>query len=249
MKHTFAIVLLLSIFCSCKRNEAIRPDPFNSEVEIAALAKDSQFVAFSKNYLHTFIEYSLYQKQALGAQETPFLTELRAASNDAGVAEKIYSRYPIDFNIALGYQNKLDNQLHQFLVSRQELSKHPPEEIKQILLAALTTGIQSGTHSWADINSDLVAQSHRLDRLNPKSYRTHLVDEENDLTGPEVWDCLKRAVGIYCGSQLIIVGIEKASIKLITMAATKLAAKFCGPIGTAIMIADLSFCLYEQYND
>ena len=70
-----------------------------------------------------------------------------------------------------------------------------------------------------------------------------------ELTADEIWDCAVDAVGLGFVSAVGGSGLKKAGIKMLTKSFTKLVAKFAGPIGAAIMVADFGFCLYGAAND
>ena len=70
-----------------------------------------------------------------------------------------------------------------------------------------------------------------------------------EITADEVWYCAVEAVGLGFATAAGASNLKKAGIKMLTKSFTKLVAKFAGPIGAAIMVADFGFCLYKAYND
>jgi hypothetical protein len=70
-----------------------------------------------------------------------------------------------------------------------------------------------------------------------------------ELTSDEIWDCAIEAVGLGFVTAASGSGLKKAGIKMLTKSFTRLVAKFAGPIGAAIMVADFGFCLYGAAND
>lgn len=73
-----------------------------------------------------------------------------------------------------------------------------------------------------------------------------------ELTPDEIWGCVKSSVTAGVGSLITIgtlQGLRKVGIKVLAKAFSKLLAKFAGPIGVAIMVADFGFCLYGESND
>lgn len=241
-KYCYLILFLSTVTFSCKKE--IIKDEFNLSESVNSLKSDSQFIEFTKIYLNNLIELKSYEDRVLKNNKTKFISEINNENLTIDSVEKIYEKYNLDFDYILNLQNEIDNNFLSIFNSKPELLSVPDDKIERLFFEAIESCVMSNKIKLNNPNfnnSNLTTTSFD-NKLNK-------ISQIAEITASEVWNCIKDAVGLGVISALSIKGIHKAGLKIITKTITKVASRFAGPIGVAIMMTELSFCLYDEAQD
>lgn len=188
----------------------------------------SSWIEFGNEYLDAYTKLHNYQTQVLDANGNAelFYAEIGDANISEEEVEGIYEKYGIDFDIVLTHQNEMDNSVYRFaLANPQILDVQSQEEFQNDLILGIGSVIGEVTP------------------------QTPIYSTNGNLTWPEIWGCAVEAVGLGFVSYIGLKNLTKVGATIITKAITKALVKFAGPIGTAIMMADFGFCIYEASQD
>lgn len=241
-------ILLLPFSFSCKQE--INTQNFDVAKYVNSLKTDAQFIDFTTKYVNTIVELTLYKNRTLKENKTNFINEIKNENLTIDQVEKIYLKYNLDFDYVVDLQNKIDNYFLQIYNSKPELLTVPDNQTEKLFNEAIKACIKSNkielyipTFSNNSLSVGLTAQKN----VSKIAFVSHI--SEANITANEVWYCIVESITIGAGAALGIKALHKAGIKIITKTITKIASKFAGPIGVAIMLIDFGFCLDRAAED
>lgn len=201
------------------------------------LAQDPLFKEFSYEFIARFKTYADFYGFAKMANKEEFLEELKACDGEIETAEKIYERYSIDFNGAMERKNAVDNILLKLFNDFPALQELEDEEAWKTISDAI------------DMVVDDPANEVYEQKVMPPGEGGLLA---NGVTVEEIWECLKKAVGVGAGSIISIGALKKLAaegIQQVIATITRLLAKRAGWFGAALMITEFVICLRDAYYE
>lgn len=221
-----AMILGMFVLTACSTEDS-------SEIKVQAklnhkesIFNDGKFINFAQKFLDNSVKYAKYQQSILGDNTSKFIESLENERLSIVEVENIYESAGLNFDEILDYETTNFNLRLGLLYDFPETDEMDENEINGLIVDGTRHLLLNGS-----IN------------LNDPIYTT------NEITPDEIWYCVVEAVGIGGASAIGLKELKKQGIKVITKAVTKLLAKFAGPIGAAIMVADFGFCLYRADQD
>ena len=238
MKKIFLLLTVFTFLFSCRdesgdiSQDLVSLDKNISNENISSRRmqeiEKSDWIDFGNEYLNAYAKLYNYQSRKLESKEISesFYKEIGNANTSEEDVEKIYEKYGMDFEQVITYKNEMDNAVYSFAQRNPSiLEVETQEEFQNDLL----TGLEG-------VVGDLTPE-------------TPIYTTNGTVTADEIWDCAKEAVGLGFVSYLGIKTLRAVGAQIITKAITKTLVKFAGPLGTAIMVADFSFCIYGASQD
>lgn len=228
-----ALFFAMSMMMACKKNEHSAVKLSTSEMAQKLYVK-KDFIIFTSSFAQNFKHLSdFYRTSAVKNQPERFIQTLRNASNDVSLIEAAHAEFGLslkDLNIR---KSMLDNDIVGLYEAEPELFNYDQEEFWSIIFESV----------------QLLKQANEIRSI--RSFNDNI--SSTAITGDEIWDCIKEAVGLGAGSMLGIAGLHAlAQRKGIQQAVVKFAALMArnmGYIGLAITVIDFSSCMYKESKD
>ena len=255
----FSVSILLSvvILYSCKKNDNA---PLSEDQAAANLVKSENFIEFSTHFIPDYVSMASYHRQLkLQGNDRAFINMLTAAGNDETKISDAYSRFSLDYEAVMVLKNHVDNDILTLFHQNPFLLNFNEAAVGRILVKALESGLFSNDPKWLDARQ---VMNLSLKNISPakiagiskttNAVRLNFAMAPSELTGDEIWGCVKEAVGIGGASVLGIGALQKLAqegIQAAVVTLSKWLAKRAGWIGAAIMLIDFADCVYKEAND
>ena len=246
-RSIFLICAALIIVCmACeKKLEASKPTIH----EVAERIYTSEnFMRFTRNFIADFTSMaSYYRSVGLSHNRGLFIGKLKEAGEDEAKLQSAFSAVSISLDEGINRKNRVDNDLLLLFNQERILLKHSETEVWTIIREAIDLGWRSEAAGWQEVRA----------AAKPAAANVRVMADQPEigvkrLEGPEVWGCVKEAVGVGSASILGIAGLQKLASEGIQKAVTTLSgwlARRAGWIGAAIMLMDFTCCMYSEYYD
>jgi hypothetical protein len=250
-----AMLLTTAILYSCTKNSATVIT--TEEQAVDQLVRSGSFVDFSKNFIPDVMSLMNYHRTIkIQKKEQDFLSQVNLAKDDESQLANTYHAFSLSYDNALLLKNKIDNDLLMLFNKAPFLLHFDDNQVQSIIVKALETGKSSPDPVWIQAKKEIDEKLGGTQiNIATQAIRTNLVDTgtgQPGLTWDEVWDCVKRALGLGSAGILSIAGLKKLAkegIQEIVITMSKFLAKHAGWFGLAIAVIDLSSCLYHEYHD
>lgn len=260
------IVVTATVFYSCAKNTSAK-EHFTEEQAVSALASSDGFVSFSKRFVTDFAALMQYHRsQQLLVNKDAFLLQVRSAGTDMGKLPAIYQGASLDFDQALILKNNIDNDILSLLNQNKFLVHFNEAQQQRIILNALDEGFHSSDEKWLAARNEISFSLKNISLLQSGAQRAKKtvngpaagMDLKAEATPPaglsidEVWDCLKKAVGIGAAGVLTIGALTKLAetgIQAVVVAVSKWIAARAGWFGVALMAIEFGSCIYTEARD
>jgi hypothetical protein len=206
------------------------PDP-------KTMANDPRFKQFVYDFAERFKLWADLYKFPEMKNKEEFFQQLESCDQEIESANEVYASFHIDFEEAMTRQNDVHNALLTVLNDFPELQEVDEE-------TAWKTIVEAGDIVVKDPENEMYEQ-----KVMPPGEGGTLV---NEITLEELWECLKKAVGLGVGTLISIGALQKLAqegIQKAIVAATKIIAKRAGWIGAAIALAEFAICLRSAYYE
>ncbi|MBY8963838.1 hypothetical protein KJK34_13840 [Flavobacterium sp. D11R37] len=233
MKQMLFLIVCLTIFACSTEDNVSNETTQSSELFLKSnpsnlnLSENPDFILFVQNFVNEYLSYAYYQQSALGSNQQNFQVQISNPDLSFTEVEQVYTNNNVDFELILDHQTMITDLVYQVYISYPEFDNMTEEAANEIILSEIGDVLQSG----------------QVTITNP------IPDSTLEITPDEIWYCIVEAVGIGIGSTIGMKQLKKNGVKVITKALTKTLAKFAGPIGVAITIADFGFCIYRADRD
>lgn len=249
----FMTVLLYS----CKKNETA---VLTEEQAAANLVRSDQFVEFSTRFIPDYLSLANYHRQVkVQGNGHEFINLVAAADNDEAKLSDAYSRFSLDYGIAISLKNHVDNDILTLFHQNPFLLNFNEAQVRKILVTAMESGLFSDDPGWQDAKQ---AINRKLKSMAPITTATtnkatnavglNLVSTDSGLTLEEIWGCVKDSIGLGTASILGIAGLKelaKGGIQAAVISVSKWLAKKAGWIGAVITAIDFGSCIYKEAID
>lgn len=234
LKFRFLLmVLLVGSFMACKKNDS-PPEKLSTTAMAQRLYTQKDFVDFAGSFAKNFKYLTdYYQTPALVSNKASFIQEVRSAGNNEFLVESAHAKYGMSFKEIILRKSLLDETILKLYNDQPELLNYNENEFWSIVLQSV---------SFLKVSA------------NGNAIRSNSVDfRSTAISGDEVWDCIKEAVGLGAASMLGIAGLHALAQKKGIQQAVKTFAAFMarnmGYIGLAITVIDFSSCMYKESMD
>lgn len=252
-----SILLSVVIFYSCKKNDNA---PLTEDQAAANLVKSDNFIEFSKRFIPDYVNLASYHRQLkVQGNDRVFVNMVTEAGNDEAKISDAYSRFSLDYEAVMVLKNHVDNDLLTLFHQNPFLLNFNEAAVGRILVKAMESGLFSNDPKWLEAKKEMNLSLHNINppKIAGTSKTTNAVGlnfaaAPSELTGDEVWGCVKEAVGIGGASVLGIGALQKLAqegIQAAVVTLSKWLAKRAGWIGAAIMLIDFADCVYKEAND
>ena len=168
--------------------------------------------------------------------------------------KKMMDTYNESINSILKEECPKEIELKEFkkniVEGKSKLSNESIDKIDNLTKPLIDYAVSYATENNLDVSGFsneeylVLAGIPPVDGINPQETAT-------GLTANEVWDCVKEACGVGVGGILSVSGLNAIGVNIICKEVSKfLITKLgLGWVGVAIMVAEVSFCLYKEAND
>ena len=249
----FMTVLLYS----CKKNETA---VLTEEQAAANLVRSDQFVEFSTRFIPDYLSLANYHRQVkVQGNGHEFINLVTAADNDEAKLSDAYSRFSLDYGIAISLKNHIDNDMLTLFHQNPFLLNFNEAQVRKIIVTAMESGLFSDDPKWKDAKQEI---NRRLKPMAPNKTSTtnratnavglNLTSTDSGLTIDEIWGCVKESIGLGSAGILGIAGLKelaKNGIQAAVINVSKWLAKKAGWVGAVITVFDFGSCIYKEAND
>jgi hypothetical protein len=242
-------VVLTGIFSACHKTAT---EPLTEAAATQQLVQSKDFTAFATDFIPDMVNMMNYHRNNIKSSDRKgFLKQVEQAGTDLHAVGTVYSSYQLDFNQALLLKNRIDNDLLHVLNKHPFLLQFGDEQIRNVLMTALDQGIRSQAPDWEEARKQInlkLNSNGTVRTLNGVGVNKY----NSELTINEAWECLLKSVGAGGASIWGIEKLKKAAmegLQEIVLTTSKFLAKYAGWIGAAVMVFELSSCLYTEATD
>ncbi|HVZ26220.1 MAG TPA: hypothetical protein VG842_09210 [Sediminibacterium sp.] len=259
MRNLVTVVCLSLLWLaslSCNKKAAvpeIPPDP------VGVLAQSASFRDFGQVFLPAMFALAHQHHSAkLSEQRAPFLKQLEIADKQPDALPKIYMEAGLDFELAIGYKNQIDQAILNLFRAHPFLIEMDPAAVGKVIFQAMQVLVNSKDARYSQWQSGVLADIRAslypgTAGVMPGLNRTGInFVQAGGLTLSEVWNCLVDAAGFGTAGIIGIGGLQKLAkegIQQIVITLSKFLAKNAGWFGLAITVIELADCVYARAND
>lgn len=199
---------------------------------------DESLRLFAKNFIVHMYQYG-HSYNNLSNRES-FLNILNENNHteDENLLKEIYASHGLDFEFCMDKINLIHNDIELLQNANPELINEniSEQDMWRNIINAIDVGFSSNLPEWEIVKNEI---------------EENLANECScpGLTGQEVWDCLKNAVGLSLGAGLTVGAGAFYSASTIIKHVSKMLVRSFGWWGAALFIVDFTVCINEELHD